>query len=374
MALYYGADPARMGDDAATDNAFPNGKTNELFLKVFAGEVITTFEENNAMLPLTRVRTISSGKSAQFPTSGVASATYHTPGESILTDGVDAGSDGVADSSKYLSKPNAAERVIWIDDMLISSVFLANIDEAKNHYDVRSIYSTEIGRALAYAADKNLIRVAIAAARKTTDRFGVASGTSTTYLGAKIDHSAANGGSGTAGDKWVDVLFQAAQKMDEKNVPSTDRYALLPPASYYQLIATNKDAINRDYGNEGNGSVANPGEMISVAGIRVMKSNHIPTGNEGSSQDPLHGNAGVMNDTAGASAVQPGTACSGYSAQDYTTTEGIIFQSEGLGTVKLMDLAVETDYSVERQGTMLVAKYAMGHGALREECCYEVVT
>ena len=80
MALYYGADPARMGDDAATDNAFPNGKTNELFLKVFAGEVITTFEENNAMLPLTRVRTISSGKSAQFPTSGVASATYHTPG------------------------------------------------------------------------------------------------------------------------------------------------------------------------------------------------------------------------------------------------------------------------------------------------------
>ena len=375
MALYYGADPARMGDSSATDLAYPDGKTNELFLKVFAGEVITTFEENNAMLPLTRVRTISSGKSAQFPTSGVATAKYHVPGESIMGTGTDTGGDAaIADASKYLSKPNAAERVIWIDDMLISSVFLADIDEAKNHYDVRSIYSTEIGRALAYAADKNLIRVAIAAARKTTDRFGVASGTSTTYLGAQIDHSAANGGSGTAGDKWVDVLFQAAQKMDEKNVPSTDRYALLPPASYYDIISTNKDAINRDYGNEGNPSVAFPGEMISVAGIKVMKSNHIPTANEGSSQDALHGADGVMNDTAGASAVPPGTAGSGYSAQDYSTTEGIIFQSEGIGTVKLMDLAVETDYSVDRQGTMLVAKYAMGHGALREECCYEVVT
>jgi len=373
MALYYGADPARMGDSSATDLAYPDGKTNELFLKVFAGEVITTFEENNAMLPLTRVRTITSGKSAQFPTSGVATASYHTPGESILAAGVDAGSDSFADSSKYLSKPNAAERVIWIDDMLISSVFLANIDEAKNHYDVRSIYSTEIGRALAYAADKNLIRVAIAAARKTTDRFGVASGTSTTYLGAQIDHSAATGT--TAGDKWVDCLFQAAQKMDEKNVPSTDRYALLRPADYYSIISTNKDAINRDYGNEGNPSVAFPGEMISVAGIKVMKTNHLPAqGDESSGGESPHADAGVMNDTAGASAVPPGTAGSGYAAQNYTTTEGIIFQSEGIGTVKLMDLAVETDYSVERQGTMMVAKYAMGHGALREECCFEVVT
>lgn len=374
MALYYGADPARMGDSSATDLAYPDGKTNELFLKVFAGEVITTFEENNAMLPLTRVRTISSGKSAQFPTSGVATAMYHTPGESILATGTDTGGDAaIADASKYLSKPNAAERIIWIDDMLISSVFLANIDEAKNHYDVRSIYSTEIGRALAYAADKNLIRVAIAAARKTTDRFGTASGTSTTYLGAQIDHSAQSGS--TAGDKWVDCLFEAAQKMDEKNVPSTDRYALLRPADYYSIIATNKDAINRDYGNEGNPSVAFPGEMISVAGIKVMKTNHLPAqANEVSGPVSPHADAGVMNDTAGASAVPPGTAGSGYSAQDYSTTEGIIFQSEGIGTVKLMDLAVETDYSVERQGTMLVAKYAMGHGALREECCYEVVT
>jgi len=376
MALYYGADPARMGDSAATNNDFPDGKTNELFLKVFAGEVITTFEENNAMLPLTRVRTITSGKSAQFPTSGVATASYHTPGESILAAGTDTGGTAFADASKYLSKPNAAERIIWIDDMLISSVFLANIDEAKNHYDVRSIYSTEIGRALAYAADKNLIRVAIAAARKTTDRFGVASGTSTTYLGAQIDHSDANGGSGTAGDKWVDCLFQAAQKMDEKNVPSTDRYALVRPADYYSIISTNKDAINRDYGNEGNPSVAFPGEMISVAGIKVMKTNHLPA--QANESDPNgvspHADAGVMNDTAGATAVPPGTLGSGYSAQNYTTTEGIIFQSEGIGTVKLMDLAVETDYSVERQGTMMVAKYAMGHGALREECCYEVVT
>ena len=366
MALYYSTDPARMGDDAASDNAFPSGKTNELFLKVFAGEVITTFEEMNQMLPLTRVRTISSGKSAQFPTSGVATATYHTPGESILN----AGLNDPADASKYLSKPAAAERVIYIDDMLVSSVFLANIDEAKNHYDVRSIYSTEIGRALAYSADKALIRTAIGASLTDTDRFGTARATSDKYLGEVYDMGDAGA---DEGDELIDALFAIAQKMDEKNVPNTDRFCLMPPEQYYKIINENKDAINRDYGNEGNGSVANPGEMISVAGIRCMKSNHIPSGDESSTgtADSTLGSDQVMNDTAGTGAGY--STGSGYSGVNYTNTKAVVFQSEGIGTVKLMDLGVETDYSVERQGTVLVAKYAMGHGVLREECCYRVI-
>ena len=361
---------SRLGDDAATANALPSGGTNELFLKVFAGEVLTTFGQENIMMPLHRVRSISSGKSAQFPVTGVAAARYHTPGESVY---IDQDTPGSGSDRDYLSSINHAERVIYIDDLLISGAFIPSLDEAKNHYDVRSIYSTEIGRQLAYTADKNLMRVIVAGARKTTDRFNVAAGTDTTFLGDQIDHSAATGT--TAGDKWVDVMFQAAQLMDEKNVPATDRFAVLPPAAFYEIIATNKDAINRDYGNEGNGSIANPGEMISVAGIRVMKSNHVPSGNEGTTQDVLAGAPGVMNDTAGATAVAgSGTAGSGYSGQDYTTTEGIIFQSEGVGTVKLLDLAMESEYSVERQGNLLLAKYAMGHGCLREECCYEVVT
>jgi hypothetical protein len=44
---------------------------------------------------------------------------------------------------------NVSERVITIDDLLLASVFIALIDEAKNHYDFRSIYSKEVGRALA---------------------------------------------------------------------------------------------------------------------------------------------------------------------------------------------------------------------------------
>ena len=53
---------------------------NELFLKVFSGEILTTFEEANVMKGLHTIRTISNGKSAQFPVTGIATAKYHSSG------------------------------------------------------------------------------------------------------------------------------------------------------------------------------------------------------------------------------------------------------------------------------------------------------
>jgi len=359
-----------------------------LFLKVFSGEIITTFEKNNVMMPLHRVRTIQSGKSAQFPVTGVASAGYHTPGESILSQGTTGttgygnttsasntaanmtvafeGNSGV--DTKYLSKFKHNEKVIFIDDVLVSSVFVADIDEMKNHYDVRSIYSTEIGRALAYAADKNLIRTVIGGARNLTPRFSSSAyadeaakvAANDPYAGERIRIGSA---ATTVGNDLIKALFATAERMDTKNVPSEDRFCILPPGEYYKLINENKDAINRDYNDPSNGSVAG-GEVVSVAGIRIMKSNHIPTANESSTQDALHGAAGIKNDVF--------TANGGYSGANFTTTKGIVFHREAVGTVKLMDLSLETDYIMERLGTLMLAKYAMGHNVLRDECCYEL--
>lgn len=366
--------PSRLGQ--AYSGSF-GADADALFLKVFSGEIITTFEKYNVMMPLHRVRTIQSGKSATFPVTGVAGAKYHVPGESVLSEaagtmgyasGVTGGATygspinfdtGVSATSKYLNRFKHNEKVIFIDDVLVSSTFVADIDEMKNHYDVRSIYSTEIGRALAYTADKNLIRTVIAGARKTTDRFG---GTSTSdgYLGAQVGINA-----NPTGATIISGLFSVAQKMDEANVPSEERYCILRPDMYYKLVADGTDALNRDYGNEGNGSIAG-GEILSVAGIRIMKSNHLPLGNETSpAADNVHAASGVKNDVTG-------TANDGYSGLNYSSTRGIVFHKEAVGTVKLMDLSLESEYIMERLGTLMLAKYAMGHNVLREECCYEL--
>ena len=127
---YLETTPSRLGQSNLTGGSYANDNT--LFLKQFAGEVLTTFETENVMMPLHVTRSISSGKSAQFPTTGIAAAGYHTPGESLMTT-----SGSSTSTSKYLSRIPHAEVVISIDDMLVSSAFIANIDEAKNHYDVR---------------------------------------------------------------------------------------------------------------------------------------------------------------------------------------------------------------------------------------------
>ena len=124
---------SRLGQQNAT------GDARALFLKLYAGEVLTAFEEKNIFMPLHRTRTISNGKSAQFPLTGAASAKYHSAGELIQADAIKHG-----------------ERTVTVDDLLISAQFLSNVDEAMNHYDVRSIYSAEMGNALANAADKNI--------------------------------------------------------------------------------------------------------------------------------------------------------------------------------------------------------------------------
>ena len=206
------------------------GDVDALFLKVFSGEILTTFEEFNVMKGLHTMRTIANGKSAQFPVTGIATAKYHTPGENIA--------DG---ANSYLSSIKHAERTINIDDVLIASTFIANIDELKNHYDIRSIYAQELGKALAKRFDLATMKTLAAAARSAA-----------TITGGKAGITI-NRGSGTLTGAGIQAsLFSAAQKLDENDIPDDGaRFAILKPADYYTLIASGEEVVNRDFGGRG---------------------------------------------------------------------------------------------------------------------------
>ena len=336
------------------------GTADELFLKVFSGEVLTAFNDTNVMMPLHQVRTIASGKSAQFPAIGKTTAVYHTPGESIVETGTGSGSP---QGSKYLSSINAGEKIITINDMLLSAVFISNLQEAKNHYDVRSEYTKQMGAALARSADQTLIQLLFQGAGATVDRFG---GNDSTYLSSSTTVATET----STASEIVGAVFDAAQAFDEKNVPATDRFCLLSPENYYKVVqdTTNASILNRDFGNDANGSIAS-GQVVNIAGVRILKTNNIP--------GVASGNLGLGDITtpAGDKSSLPDT-------QDYTETdantdakipEGIVFHRSALGTVKLMDLALESEYQIERQGTLMVARYAMGHDVLRHEAIHKIV-
>jgi len=349
--------PSRVGVNQTTDGSF--AQDNALFLKKFSGEILQTFEEANIFKALHTIRTIESGKSAQFPVTGIASANYHTPGENIA-------SNGLVGAGGYLSDIKKTEKVINIDKMLIASTFLANIDDVKNHYDIRSVYANELGKALAVRFDSALAKVFIAAARSSASLTG--GNTGGQYDVAQSDFSAGDV-TGTpasvSGAELVSALFACAQRLDENDVPSDGRFCVLRPQEYYRLITGNvgdlaisTSAVNKDVG--GLGSIAS-GSIPQVAGISIYKSNHIPSGNLGGS-DP---DGDADNNPFGGS--------TGYNS-DFRNSLGIVSHSAAVGTVKLLDLATESEYQIERQGTLFVAKYAMGHGVLRPECAIELVS
>ena len=47
--------------------------------------------------------------------------------------------------------------------------------------------------------------------------------------------------------------------------------------------------------------------------------------------------------------------------------------TDAVATAKLMDMSVESEYQINRQGTLMVAKYAMGHNVLRPACAVSLL-
>lgn len=294
------------------------GDASALFLKVFSGEVLAAFDETNVFASRTMSRTISSGKSAQFPASWKGSASYHTPGTELVG-----------------SVVNHNERVITIDDMLVADRFIAEIDEAMNHVDVRKEYSKDTGRALAKKFDQNLAQVMALAARASATVSGANGGT-VLASGATVE---------TDATVLTDAAFAAAQAMDEKDIPDQDRYLFLRPEQYYLLVNSDSRAINRDFA--GQGSVAQ-GKIFWIAGLQIVKTNNIPS----------------TNVVAGPTAYRG----------DFTTTVALAAHRSAVGTVKLLDLSTRMDYDPRRLGTLIVSKYAVGHGILRPESAVEITS
>lgn len=436
-------------------------KENANFLKIFSGEVLTTFNRETIFKDLTMKRTISSGKSASFPITGRFSSRYHRPGDFITGQG---------------NKGMIGEKIITIDDLLIADASIYDLDEAKLHWDVRSIYSTELGRALARAYDQRLARTLLTASESDgrvkdwdSKRFQLNNGTvssistntitmSANFQTAELTYWAVGevvygedsgtygvittaptnaaatfvinpiGAVGTGslaafkvgerlfvlnsmpggtsftgidlngaasrtarGNLIVENLFKSCQALDEKDAPKEGRVCVLSPGAYYDVLSSDR-AINSDWnGADGrNGSIAG-NQVLSVAGFRLLTSNHLGINSYTSGQTY----AGLSNQSAVTRGERPnyingrdgsdGQVAAG--TNDYYQDEqgntssiancfGLCFTKEAVGTVALKDVSMQmtgSEYKAMTQSTMMVASYAVGHGVLRPDCCVSLL-
>ena len=368
MAFQSSTNPAQLtrpGQSNAT------GDARALYLKLFSGEMFKGFQHNAIARDLVMRRTLTNGKSLQFIYTGHTKAEFHTPGNSILGD-----SNGA---------PPVAEKTITVDDLLISSAFLYDLDETLSHYDMRSEISRKIGYALAQKYDRLIFRALTRGARAASPI------TKSGYVepgGTQIRV----GSSGTAASdaydsgKLVTAFYDAAAALDEKGVSQDGRVGVLNPRQYYALIQEvgSNGLVNRD----SQGSALQGGNgVVEIAGIKIFKSMNIPFFSQygtkygtGSATNPGvtdPGNTGSFVSEAIEDAANDVTGINNEYGEEteFANSCGLIFQREGAGCVEAIAPQVQVtsgDVSTIYQGDVILGRLAMGADYLNPAACVEL--
>jgi len=337
-----------------------------LYLKLFSGELFKGFQHETIARDLVTKRTLKNGKSLQFIYTGRMTSSFHTPGTPIL---------GNSDKA-----PPVAEKTIVMDDLLISSAFVYDLDETLAHYELRGEISRKIGYALAEKYDRLIFRSITRGARSASPVSAtnfVEPGGTQIRVGATTNESDAfNAGN------LVNAFYDAAAAMDEKGVSSDGRCAVLNPRQYYALIQDigSNGLVNRDV----QGTALQGGNgVIEIAGIHIYKSMNIPflgkygikyggttgetsPGNTGSFIGPTPENAnatGGVNNDYGTNAELGAKSC------------GLIFQKEAAGVVEAIGPQVQVtngDVSVIYQGDVILGRMAMGADYLNPAAAVEL--
>ena len=340
------------------------------YLKLFSGELFKGFQTNTIARDLVTKRTLKNGKSLQFIYTGRMDAAYHEPGTPIL------GTENALP---------VAEKTIVMDDLLISSAFVYELDETLAHYELRGEIAKKIGFALAEKYDRLIFRSITRGARAAHP----VSATNKVEPGGtqiRVGTNAA-GSDAYVATSLINAFYDAAAALDENGVSSQGSQAGVNPRQYYELVQQvgENGLVNRDV----QGASLQSGKgVVSIAGITIHKSMNIPFfGNygtiygTGSATNPGVTDPGNVGSHVGNNAeLEDGGSVNGmnnnYGEQNaFDNSCGLIFQKEAAGVVEAIGPQVQVtngDVSIMYQGDIILGRLAMGADYLNPAACVEL--
>ncbi len=327
-----------MAGDVSTPSRFLQGQASgstlndmrTLALDIFGGEVITAFDLATITADKVQTRTLSGGmRSARFPKIWKATAEYHTAGKELLGNEIETG-----------------EITITPDEILVAHTAIYDLDDMLSHFDVRSQFSEELGRALARVYDKNNFRNIILSARKAADG---------PFPGGNVITDATLVNTGTIdGVDWIDGIKAANKALFNKDVPDSQPRFMVVNWDVFDAIKYAKDAngnfivLNREIIGSQSSGISGRDETLTIDGVTIYKSRNQPTADESA-------------DTS---------VYSKYRA-DYSKTTGVLWTPMAVANVKMKSITLEKTRDVRRLEDFMVASMLAGHGTLRPECAVE---
>lgn len=295
------------------------GADDALFLTMYGGEVLASYNAANIMEKYHIVNTYDSGKSWTFPKIGRGTAQYWDGATELTGLNID-----------------SSEIEITINDLLYHDLYIRQIDELRDHVSKRQEYARQQGEAIAVQFDQGILRAGVLASRAASTVTGLEGGTEVT-----------DADSDTNGASLAASIYTAATNLDDKFVPQEGRRAFVKPAQYH-LLAQTTDVINKDWSGEG--SYAR-GLVHAVADVDIVKTTNLPQADDSAN-----------------------TAIPANQRADFSNTTALIMRDDAVRTCKLLGMTTEMDYKTEHQATHLVAKMMSGTGVNRPESAVSIKT
>lgn len=339
-----------------TNAALSTPTASDMWLPLYGGEVLTAFSEYNQFLDKVNYKTISSGTSMKFPATWKIGSEYHEAGTELL--GLDV---------------ETKEYSITLDDRpLVAHFEVDDIDVAMSHFDIRNELASETGKELARQLDRKIAALLILAARTAADSGANSfpTGGNLIYGGSTTMNNTDYSGSGVWNSEndaaaFIEDIGTISQKMDENDVPSTDRCAIVNVPLYYALRKLGLPYSNgtaaqsmttqalwgrNDTGAGGPRIQDSQGYQlpIDVLGIPVYCSNHVPNTNVTTGPTKYRGN--------------------------FVSTGGVVFQKSAIAVLQLLGIQSEKFRDVRRQSDFMVSKMLTGGGTLRPYCSFEIAS
>jgi hypothetical protein len=338
------------------------GNVDANLLTQFSGEVLRTYQAECKLEKFTRVRSIDNGRTAEFAGIGTVAANYLAANGNV---------DGILQTMPF------AQKNVSVDGLFVAPVFVPDIDEMLMHYDIRGPIAQELGTALAIATDRRILRTMVKGARikdnwingRPPGSSGARSNTSaagadqTTVATGLVSHTAAQLAAFNASLRvntntaasMIDQIYILARILTEKNCPMSDRFLVMRPSAYYTLVANPTSITSRDW-NGANAMEAAKARVPALAELEItMLQPQIFTQDNTSSPGELGSATGFGGTTGNSYRV------------DIAPTRFVAGHKSAVATLKLLDINIQTEYSVRNQGTLILARCAQGHDVLRPE-------
>lgn len=303
---------------------------------MFFGELIGIYTRGKQISNRLRTQYIDAGLSWQCPAYGLSeTGKYHVAGEDVLID------------SGYLQQIPFADKTFFIDLPWVLNMLTPSFDKMQTHYSVTEIQARGMAERQARQTDLKACRMLANAAEAAAN---VTGGSVTSGSETPAGLTVTNAGFLTSASVILDGLRQAAQRMDENDIPEGKRYFACHPAQKHLLISDrqllDKDVLQVPNGDYAKATVymAHGFEIISSTALKAMRTAGDYTN--------------VTGDTATYTATSTGT---------HAANAGICFTDESVIRLVRKDLEMNSWYQDSRFAHVVTSRVIDGYGTYRPE-------